>query len=144
MTGHLARLVAATLLFAVVACGGCAERPPSAPETAGDAAAQTAPAPPPAPTPVPVPPELACRQDAGCGLSSYPRPLARVADCYCPECPQPLAADAVAAHEGDWNRLCGPEWADRAGCRAPMCPRPPATACREGACAFVVAAAPSP
>lgn len=141
MTGHLARLVAAALLFAVVACGGCAERRPSTPETAGDAA-RAEPLPPPAPTPVPVPRELACREDAGCGLSTYPRPLARTSDCYCPECPQPLSADAAIAHEADWNRLCGAGWAERAGCQAPMCARPPATACREGACAF--ATAPSP
>jgi hypothetical protein len=131
--------VTAGLLFAVVACGGCAERPPSAAETS-EAPAAAPPAPPPAPTPVPVPRELSCREDAGCGLSSYPRAIVREADCYCPECPQPLAAAAAAAHEADWNRLCASGWAARASCLAPMCPRPPAVACREGACAFAAAA----
>ena len=142
MATHLARLVAAALLFAVVACGGCAERPTAGPDTAGDPPVVAAPVPAPAPTPPPIPRELACSGDDGCALSPYPRPLARAADCYCPECPRPLAAAAAAAHEADWARLCGADWAPRAGCQAPMCPRTPAPVCRDGACAFATGGGP--
>jgi hypothetical protein len=137
MTAHLARLLAVGLLFAVVACGGCAERPQASPETAGDRpAAAAAPEPAPAPTPVPIPVALACQADSACVASPYPRPVSGPGDCYCPECPRPLAAGAAVEHEQAWSRFCGAGWAERAGCRAPMCPRPAAVGCREGACVF--------
>jgi hypothetical protein len=136
MASHLAKLVGAALLFAVVACGGCAERPSAGPETASERPVAAEPIPVPAPTPVPIPRELACAGDGACTLSPYLRPLGRAADCYCPECPRPVAAAAAVAHEADWTRLCGAEWAARAGCQAPMCPRPPALVCKDGACAF--------
>ena len=136
MTPRVARLAPAVVLFVVVACGGCAERAPSRPDAASEAPVAATPAPPPAPTPVPVPRELACEASGACTLSPYPRSVSALADCYCPACPQPLSLDAAGLHEAQWGRICGPGWAERARCRAPMCPRPPAVACREGACAF--------
>jgi hypothetical protein len=81
-----------------------------------------------------VPPELACLTDADCATTPYPRSLRTTVDCYCPTCPQPLAAAAAHDDEVAWQRLCAADWASRARCAAPMCTRPTAPRCVAGAC----------
>jgi hypothetical protein len=141
MARDAARLLAFTLLLALAACGGCAERGDGG---AGDGPPATVAAPveveaPPDPAPVPVPAALACQVDADCGVSPFFVPVAGPGDCHCPTCPRPLAVAAAGEHESAWRAHCGEAFERRAACVAPMCPRPAAVACREGAC---VSAAP--
>jgi hypothetical protein len=134
MAGDAVRLLAITLLLALVACGGCAERRGGGSGASPAPATVPTPAPEPQPTPTPVPASLACSADADCTSSPFARPVAGPGDCYCLVCPEALAAAAAGEHEASWQRYCGPAFDERARCLAPMCARPRPPSCVQGAC----------
>jgi hypothetical protein len=128
----------------VPACAGRrpAEEAPVRPLPAPTAVVVATPLP--APTPTPVPPAIACASDGDCALTPYGRLVASAAACYCPTCPVARNAAVAAANEQSWQELCGAVWAERAGCRSPMCPRPVMPSCSSGACGDVSATAAPP
>jgi hypothetical protein len=128
-------LVAAFCVVAsLTACAGRrpVEEPP--PVTRATPTPTVAPTPVPTPTPMPVPPAIACASDADCTLTPYRRMVTSAAGCYCPTCPEPRNTGVAAANEEAWRRLCGDAWSERVRCKAPMCARPIAPACVDGAC----------
>jgi hypothetical protein len=123
-------VVALLLLLLTASCAGRgerAERPPS--EVEPEELVEEA--------PLLAPPAVRCDEDGDCRLTQVPRPIASVADCYCPECPHPFNARMAAEHEEAWERLCSGAWATARRCFPPMCPPlPGAQACVEGRCGF--------